>query len=61
MEVLAGKYPADTKPHCSTLEAYEERNVFIPVDITEDVVKSAMRKLSGNAGPGGTDLEALQG
>ena len=53
MEVLAGKYPADTKPHCSTLEAYEEKNVFIPVDITEDVVKSVAWKRFGSAGPGG--------
>ena len=34
---------------------------FIPVDITEDVVKSVARKLSGSTGTGGTDLEALQG
>ena len=43
------------------LEAYNETPIFIPVDIIDDVVKSVARKLSGSLGPGGTDLEALQG
>ena len=48
-------------PHCYTLEAYKETHVFIPVDITEDVVDSIAQKILGSAGPGGTDSEALQG
>ena len=32
-------------PHCSTLEAYEETHVFIPVGITEDVVDLIAPKL----------------
>ena len=35
--------------------------IFIQVYITKDVVKSVERKLSGSAGPGGIDLQALQG
>ena len=42
------------------LELYKATPEFIPVDITEDVVKLVKQKLSGSAGPGGTDLEALQ-
>ena len=35
--------------------------VFIPVDIMKDVVELVMRNCSGSAGPGGMDLEYLQG
>ena len=55
------KIPGRYKTPLFYIGSVRGKNVFIPVDITEDVVKSAMRKLSGNAGPGGTDLEALQG
>ena len=48
-------------PRCSTLEVYEETTIFIPVDITENVVKLVTRKLLGGSGPGGTDSENLQG
>ena len=60
-EVLAGKNLAERKPHCYTLEAYEENTVFIPSDITEDMVDLVAWKLSGSAEPGGTDSEELQG
>ena len=40
---------------------YEATPVFIPVDITEDVVELVVQKLSGSIGPSGTDLEDLQG
>ena len=35
--------------------------IFIPIDITEDAVKSAARKLSGSSGPRGMDSKSLQG
>ena len=49
------------KNYSSTLEAYEETPVFIPVVMTEDVVESVARKLPGSAGLGGTYSETLQG
>ena len=42
------------------LEAYEEMPIFILVGIKEDVVESVARKLSGSAGSGGMESEALQ-
>ena len=39
-EVMTGKYQPKRKPHCYTLEAYKETPIFIPLDITEDVVGS---------------------
>ena len=61
VSVLAVKYPHKKNPACSTLEAYNKMPIFIPMGITEDVVKSVVRKLSGISGPGGMDSEALQG
>ena len=43
------------------LEVYDEMPIFIPVDITEDVVYLVEWNISGIFGPGGTDSEALQG
>ena len=43
------------------LEVYEATPVFIPMDITEDVVNSVARKLSGSAVASEMDLEELQG
>ena len=40
---------------------YEETSVFIPVEITEDVVYLVAQKLSGGTGPGDNESEALQG
>ena len=59
--VLTGKYPPKRKPHRYMLESYGETTVFIPVDMTEDLVELVAWKFWGSAGPGGTDLEALQG
>ena len=58
-EVLAGIHPPKRKSHFSILEAYKETPVFLPMDMTEDVVESFARKLSGSTGPGGTDSEDL--
>ena len=38
---------APGKTHCSTLEVYNEIPIFIPLDNTEDVVKSVACKLLG--------------
>ena len=40
---------------------YEATPVFIPMDITEDVVESVARNLSGSAVASEMDIEALQG
>ena len=37
--ILTGKHPHKKITSCSTLEAYNEMPVFLPVDITEDVVE----------------------
>ena len=54
--VLEGKHPHKRKKTHSTLEAYNETPIFIPVDIMEDVIELFSWKISGNLGPGGTDL-----
>ena len=43
------------------LETYDKTTIFIPVDITEDVVELVAQNSSGALGPGSTDSEALQG
>ena len=60
-EVLSVKNMHEKKKLGIALEVYEATPVFIPVYITEYVVESVAQKLSGSAGPFGTDLEALQG
>ena len=59
--VLVGKNPPEREPNCSTLEAYKETPVFIPMDITEDVVCFVAVKLLVHSGPSGMDSEDLQG
>ena len=56
-----GETPTQEKTHSSKLEAYEVMPVFVTMNITEDSVKSVVRKLSESAGPAGTDLKYLQG
>ena len=48
--VLVGKNPPEREPNCSTLEAYKETPVFIPMDMTEVVDESVARKRLGSAG-----------
>ena len=59
VEVLAGEHLSKRKPHCYTLEAYKETPAFIPIDISEDMVKLVAQKLLVSAGTGGMDSEAL--
>ena len=48
-------------PPPSRLEVYDKMYIFIPLEISEDVVKSVTRKLLGGLIPGVADSEALQG
>ena len=59
--VLEVKHLHKTNPSCVRFKTYNETPIFIPVDITEDEVKSLTQKLWGSYGSGGTDSEALQG
>ena len=58
---IGGKTSDREKNLSIVLEAYKETPLFIPVDITEEVVVSVAWKLSGSSSPGETDLEVLQG
>ena len=49
--VLA-KNPHKKLPPRSTLEVYDKMDIFIPVDIMEDVVELVAWKLLGGSGPG---------
>ena len=60
VQVMSGKYLPEEKPNSSTLGAYKERPVVIPVDIIENVVESVAWKPSGSTGPGCMNSEALQ-
>ena len=58
--VLEGGNSSETIPSCVTLETYKETHIFIPVDITEEVIELVARKLLGGSGLGGTGSESLQ-
>ena len=57
--VLAGKHPPPKISYCYTLEVYNKTPIFIPVDITEDVVESVAQKLLVSFGTIDTDWEAI--
>jgi hypothetical protein len=42
------------------MEDYDTLPDFVDLDITEDVVEQVARRLSGSAGPGGSDAQAIQ-
>ena len=44
-DLLVGKYSPEKENHISTLRAYEETPIFIPVDISEDLVKLVAQTL----------------
>ena len=56
--VLSGKHPL---PPPFYIGGVRQKSCFISMDITEDVVKLVTWKILGIWGPGGTDLESLQG
>ena len=61
LEVLRSKHPEAQTPTEACLESYTGRPPELtPVDIIDDTVTSVAGRLSGSAGPGGTDSVLLQ-
>ena len=61
VEVLHAKHPDAQPPSAACLDAYPgPPSEMVPVDITDDVVSAVAGRLSGGAGPGGTDSISLQ-
>ena len=65
MDVLRDKHPVMrtqdlAEPECSSFEEYEEDPDVFPLDILEEDVMWFSGKLSGAAGPSGTDLMEFQ-
>ena len=61
LEVLRAKHPEAWTPTAACLESYTGRPPKLtPVDITDDTVTAVAGRLSGGAGPGGTDSVSLQ-
>ena len=61
MEVLCTKHPDARTPTAASLESYPgQPPELTPVDITKDTVTAVAGRLSGGAGPGGTDSMSLQ-
>ena len=61
MEVLCTKNLDARLPSVKILDAYPENPPeMVAVYITEDVVTAVAGRLSGGAGPGGTELVSLQ-
>ena len=59
-DVLESKHPQAVSPPIEELEPYEVVPELPTLDITGDVVEVVAKKMSGAAGPGGTDAVALQ-
>ena len=56
MEVLRSKHPEARTPPAASLDSYPDHPPEITlVDITDDTVTAVAGRLSGGAGPGGTD------
>ena len=61
LEVLHAKHPDARPPSAACLDAYPgPPPEMVPVDITDAVVSAVAGRLSGGAGPGGTDSISLQ-
>ena len=61
LEVLRTKNPDARPPSAACLNAYPGKPPeMVPVDIMDDVVSSVIGRLSGGAGPGGTDSISIQ-
>ena len=60
-EVLRTKHPEARTLTAAILESYPRRPPELtPLDITKDTVTAVAGRLSGGAGPGGTDSVSLQ-
>ena len=60
-EVLRSKHPGVRPPMVGIFEAYGGKPpTFVPVEITNERVAYIVKQLTGEAGPGGTDLVSLQ-
>ena len=61
MEVLRTKNPEACPPTAASMDSYPDRPTeLIPVDIINNMVTEVAGRLSGGAGPGGTDSVSLQ-
>ena len=61
MEVLRTKHLEARAPTLASLDSYPDRPPqLVPVNITDDTAKAVAKRLSGRAGPGGTDSVSLQ-
>ena len=61
LEVLHAKHPDARPSSAACLDAYPVKPPeMVPVDITDNVVSAVAGRLSGGAGPGGTDSISLQ-
>eukprot|EP00978_Attheya_sp_CCMP212_P038941 scaffold198092_cov45-Attheya_sp.AAC.1 len=60
MPCLRSKHPPARIPEVEDLEEYDTLPEFVRVDITDETVEKVVRRLSGAAGPGGTDAMSLQ-
>jgi hypothetical protein len=58
-EVLQSKHPSATPPHPSTLHPYDETPAFVHIDISHYTVEQVDHRLSGSAGLGGVDYQAV--
>ena len=59
-EVLKSKHPDARTPDTSQFPTYPNTPNFVDLDVTEEVVEAVASKLSGSAGLGGVDSQALQ-
>jgi hypothetical protein len=60
IDVLKAKRPDAWIPDASKLDDYEETPNFVDLDITKEVVEQFARRLSGSAGPEGSDAQSIQ-
>ena len=61
MEILRSKLHIARTPTTANLDSYPDRpSELTPVDITDYMVTAVAGRLSGRAGPGGTDSVLLQ-